>query len=117
VTTPNRPPIYLLRLRPLVLVPTDTPTSRPKNRLTKTAQIALRALTEAVDDQGTPAPASPRIPANVKVTTIEAWRQQAYRMNISTGEQAAKRKAFHRASEFLIAAQRIGTWDELAWLA
>ncbi|MPZ57502.1 MAG: AAA family ATPase [Rhizobiales bacterium] len=102
-----------------VLVPTDAPaaSSASKTVLTRGAQIALRALADAVTEQGKPAPASGRIPNAAKVVTLAEWRQQAYRQNISTGEQDAKRKAFARASEQLIAMQRVGAWDDWVWLA
>jgi hypothetical protein len=88
-----------------VVVPVESaavPTGRaPKaSRLSKAAQTALRALAEAIDEQGKPAPASNHIPASVKVVSMDAWRQQAYRRGISTSdEDRAKQMAFKRAAE------------------
>jgi hypothetical protein len=56
-------------------------------KLPKAAQIALRALTEALDEQGMPAPASNHIPSGVKVVDITIWRQQAYRRGISSSDE------------------------------
>ena len=103
-----------------VVVPVEGGPRRqpPKSgRLTKAAQIALRALTEALDEQGQPAPASNHIPHSSKVVTVSAWRQQAYRRSISTSEEErAKQQAFKRASESLIAVGRVAAWDSYVWL-
>jgi AAA domain len=103
-----------------VVVPMENLPPRSPNsaRLTKAAQIALRALAEALDEQGLPAPASNHIPPKVKVVEISTWRQQAYRRGISTSEEdRAKQQAFKRASEHLIAGGRVGMWDKLVWMA
>ena len=103
-----------------VVVPVEGGPRRqpPKSgRLPKAAQIALRALTEALDEQGQPAPASNHIPHGIKVVTVSAWRQQAYRRGISTSEEErAKQQAFKRASEYLIGAGRVAAWDSHVWL-
>jgi hypothetical protein len=103
-----------------VVVPVEGGPRRqpPKSgRLPKAAQIALRALTEALDEHGQPAPASNHIPHSIKVVTVSAWRQQAYRRGISTSEEErAKQQAFKRASEYLIGAGRVAAWDGHVWL-
>jgi AAA domain len=87
------------------------------NRIPKAAQIALRALAEAVNEQGTVPPASNHIPTGVKVVPVSIWRQQAYRRGISTSsEDRAKQQAFKRASEHLIGSNRVGIWNEQVWL-
>jgi hypothetical protein len=87
-------------------------------RLPKAAQTTLRALTEALDEQGKPSPASNHIPSNVKVVDAAIWRQQAYRPGISTSnEERARQMAFKRASEHLIGSGRVGMWDSAVWLA
>jgi hypothetical protein len=92
-------------------------TEPKRQRDPKAAQIALRALAEAIDEQGMAAPPSTHIPAGVKVVSISAWRQQVYRRGISTSdEERAKQQAFKRASEYLIATARVGVWDGLVWL-
>jgi AAA domain len=91
--------------------------TKPKKSPTipKTAQIALRALFEAVSECGEAAPASNHIPKGVKVATVERWRDYAYRMGISTGEARAQQKAFKSGSECLIAAEKVGVWGNYVW--
>jgi hypothetical protein len=87
-------------------------------RLPKAAQIALRALNDVLAECGEPAPASTHIPAGIQVTTIDRWRQYAYRSGISAGETPrARQMAFERASQQLVAAQAVGIWDQYAWAA
>jgi hypothetical protein len=87
-------------------------------KMPKAAQIALRALAEAVDEQGQTPPASAHIPAGVRAVSVPVWREQCYRRGICTTEgDRAKRQAFKRASEHLIGSSSIGIWDDLAWLA
>jgi hypothetical protein len=84
--------------------------SRPK--LTKGAKIALAALHEAIGECGTVPPASNHIPQNVKTVTIAQWREYAFRRGIcSSDEPRAKRMAFQRASEGLIAAKSAAIWE------
>ena len=95
----------------------DVPLRRDaKAKLPKTASIALRALSEAVLDYGQPAPRSAGLPPTMKIVTAEQWRQESYRRGISASDEPeAKRKAFRRASEFLIGANRVGYLDEMVW--
>ncbi len=88
-----------------------------KKPLTPAAKIAKDALTEAICEMGQPAPASTLVPRSVRnVTTIENWRQCAYRMGISTGDERAQQAAFKRGSEFLIAEHVVGILGKIAWL-
>jgi hypothetical protein len=87
-----------------------------KAKLTNSANIALRALSEAVLNDGRDAPPTAPIPFGTKVVTLDCWRQQAYRRGISTGEQRAKQQAFRRGTDQLISLSRVGVWEELAWL-
>jgi hypothetical protein len=43
------------------------------------------------------------IPENVRVTTIERWRDYAYRLGISDGEARAQQQAFRHAKDGLLA--------------
>jgi hypothetical protein len=87
------------------------------NRLPKAATTALRALTEALDEQGQVPPASNHIPSNTKVVTTAVWRKQAYLRGISTSdEERAKQQAFKRASDYLIGAGPVGFWNYQVWL-
>ena len=87
-------------------------------RLPKGAQIALRALQKAIDEVGAIPPAADNIPAKVKTVTVDQWRQYAYRIGISTSDEPrAKRQAFQRASETLLAGKEIAIWEPQVWLA
>jgi hypothetical protein len=103
-----------------VVVPADeilqkgTPQTKT-TRLPKAAQIALRALGEAVQELGAVPPASNHIPTGVRTVTIDDWRKYANARGISTGEERAKQQAFKRATDLLIANQHVGIWDEQAW--
>jgi hypothetical protein len=53
------------------------------------------------------------VPATAHVTTLERWREYAYRRGISASEMPrARQAAFQRASEHLVGAQAVGIWDE-----
>jgi hypothetical protein len=89
--------------------------SKPRP-MPKSAQIALRALHKAVDETGAVPPASNHIPSGVRVVVgLNAWRQYAYSMGISSGEDRAKQKAFKTAYDHLLAGRHIGVWNEQAW--
>ena len=51
--------------------------------------------------------------------TVGQWRDDAYRMGISTSdEDRAKRQAFKRASEYLIGMEPppVKVWNDQVWL-
>ena len=104
-----------------VIVPVETDPATPtrpktKRRLPKAAQIALTALINAIGEVGTPAPPSNHIPHNVKVTTLERWRDYAYRQGISASEKPrARQAAFSRTVDHLNADGHVGVWDEFVW--
>src|SRR5262249_54443163 len=84
-------------------------------RLSKAAQIALRALREALDEVGAIPPASNHIPAGVRCVSIDQWRRNAYARGISTSEKPrARQAAFQRAVEHLNGSV-IGIWGDHAW--
>jgi hypothetical protein len=88
--------------------------AKPKP-LTNAAKTALRALDMAVGDLGE-VPPSNHVPAGARAVTVKQWREYAFKVGISTSEDApAKGADFNRASETLIAAQRVGVWDIYAW--
>jgi hypothetical protein len=100
----------------VIPVATGQRAARRAPRLPKAAQTALRALQEAIEEFGEPAPASNHVPPGIKVTTLDRWRQYAYARGISASEESrAKQQAFRRASEHLIGAQIAGVWNELCW--
>ena len=102
-----------------VVVEVDGPaTAAKKTNLSKGAVIALRALGEAVDELGVKSTnLAAQIPAGAKTVTNAQWQKQSYMRGISVSdEDAAKRMAFKRSSEHLIASGRVGSWDGLVWL-
>ncbi len=102
-----------------VIVPVDGATPMRKaalTSLTKGAKIALRALHEAIGEVGAIPPESSHIPRNMKAVTMPEWRAYSYRMGLSSSEDdRAKRQAFHRATETLIAANQVAVWGDHAW--
>ena len=53
----------------------------------------------------------------VTTCNAEQWRQYAYRMGISAGEDRAKQQAFKRASDHLISGGHVGIGDGHVWPA
>jgi len=102
-----------------VVIDAEQPTRQTKTAaLSKTAQIALRALAEAVDECGRPPPTVHQIPSGVRTVSQEQWRDQSYLRGISISQgESAKRMAFKRASEQLIGSNRVGIWDNHVWIA
>jgi AAA domain len=102
-----------------VLVPCDTPLvaeAAKRKAMPKGAQIALRALAEAIDEVGNLMPASSHIPARTKTVTFEQWRTYAYGRGISTSDEPrARQQAFKRATEYLIGEEHVGVWNNQAW--
>jgi hypothetical protein len=104
----------------LVILPEDAgpiAKERPTAKMPKAAQIALRALAEAITERGEVPPASNHIPGGIKTVSVSVWRQQAYLRGISeSNEDRARQQAFKRAFERLIATGRVGIWDGEVWL-
>jgi hypothetical protein len=72
-----------------VLISADAPTdaaNKKSRRLSKGAEIALRALKEAVEELGTVPPASNHIPPKAKVVTMKQWRDYAARRGICSSD-------------------------------
>lgn len=106
-----------------VIVPVEVDADAAPNpeekraRGSKAARIALRALGEAIDEIGEPPPASNHIPATARTTTVEHWRDYAYRRGISTSaEPRARQLAFRRATEHLVEGRDVGIWDDRVWI-
>jgi hypothetical protein len=85
--------------------------------LSRPQQRAMAMLVVALAKGGEPAPPSGKYPKNVRVVTMEQWRDHCHRGGLSpTGTDAAKRMAFKRAASELIALGRIDVWDERVWI-
>ena len=104
-----------------VVIETDVSCAKIPKRgksLSKSAQIALKALQMAVTKAGEVPPASNYIPSNVRIVSIGLWREIAYGMGISgSDDPRAKQTAFKRGAEALLAAELVGAWQEHRWLA
>jgi hypothetical protein len=102
-----------------IVLPADIEagTAKPTRKLPNAAKIAHRALIEALDRHGEPAPASTYIPAMVRIVTEEQWRAVCYKLGISGGERRAREVAFDRARTRLVADQLVGTYEGLYWVA
>jgi hypothetical protein len=99
-----------------VPIPTDAIEMRPRGpRITGAAEIARTALASILANSGQTV-VRDGIPTGVPTVTVEAWRAEAYRFGISTGDADAQRKAFQRATEKLLGARVAVIRDGLAWL-
>lgn len=89
---------------------------RKKKPLTASAKIALDLLRVAMGEAGRSAPASHHVPASASVIDYDLWRRYCYQGQVSdSDDQDAKRKAFGRAAETLIAQKIVGKWDTVVW--
>jgi hypothetical protein len=102
-----------------IIEPIEDVSASPKRQanLSKGAQIALRALQDAISECGFIPPASNHVPNGTQTVTVEQWRDYSYRWGISDSPlENSKLKAFGRAHEALVAAQRVGAWYPHVWL-
>jgi hypothetical protein len=101
-----------------VVLETDAQQSRSKKgkALCKRDMICKAALQQAIVEAGEKPPASNHIPANVRVATRSLWKSYAFAKGVSGSEsEDAKRKAFERGAESLIALGAAGAWNEWCW--
>ncbi len=94
--------------------------------LTGANLVAYKALIAALDDLEASDEIDPNTALEVsnalncaipdRVVHIERWRAMAYDMGISDGGAEAKKKAFKRAREKLIAEGSVITWKEMCWV-
>ena len=78
---------------------------------------ALELLVDAIARHGEVPPASNHIPIGKLCISKAVWRDACYRGTVSDSDKPdAKRKAFARAANELVAAGRVGTWDNLFWV-
>ncbi len=94
----------------------DESMAGPQRRLSPAQGRALQLLSEAIGTGGEVPPANNHIPNGVRCVRESVWRDYCYRGAISAGDQDAKRIAFKRAAEALLAAGRIGKWEPWVWL-
>ncbi|HVB15688.1 MAG TPA: AAA family ATPase [Stellaceae bacterium] len=100
-----------------VVEPAEAPSANAKAaRLSPAQGRALQLLADAIDTAGETPPASNHIPPSTRCVSEDLWREYCYRGAISSGDQHAKRMAFKRAAEALVAAGRVGKWEPVVWL-
>jgi hypothetical protein len=89
----------------------------PKLKLPAAAQTALNQLKNALATTGAVAPACDHIPSNVLTVDYDLWRRYCYAGGISSTDSAeAKKKAFGRAADNLIANEFVKRWEQYVWL-
>jgi hypothetical protein len=91
------------------------PKTKAKLAISKAAKIALRALNEALADDGKIIISS-YAPDNTKAVSEEMWRKYAYKRGISVGADRAKQKAFKAATQSLLTSAVVATWDDQYWV-
>jgi hypothetical protein len=78
---------------------------------------ALELLREAINRAGKIPAACNHIPSNTPCIPEALWRDYCYSGQITKSDKSdAKRQAFNRAAEALVAAGYVGTWNDQVWL-
>jgi hypothetical protein len=78
---------------------------------------ALDLLGEAINKDGEIPPACDHIPPHTPCVSEDLWRKYCYAGQVAESDKPdAKRQAFNRNAKALIAASRIGKWDEFVWI-
>jgi len=96
----------------------DAKKENSRAKLTKSQRRAMEMLERVIIDLGKPGPISSQYPTNIKVVTVEQWRDACFKGGLSpAGTEASADKAFRRAMKDLLALHRVGTWDGLVWIA
>jgi hypothetical protein len=92
------------------------PNSKRK-RLTASQQRALDLLGDVINTAGQIPATCDHIPPNTRCVPESLWRENCYAGQIAQSDkQDAKQKAFKRAAADLLAANRIGKWNDLVWI-
>ncbi|QDF96782.1 hypothetical protein CJ010_09700 [Azoarcus sp. DD4] len=104
----------------------DDPAPIGRKPLTGAVGVAYRALDAALGDMKTSrmldaafageASNALNCPAPEAAVHVDDWRAMAYDMGISDGDGEAKKKAFKRAREKLIADSMVKVWKDMCWL-
>ena len=110
-----------------VVVPVDDPTPPgPPRRREPTGKtgvvlptgntgVVFRALQRAIAERGEEAPSSDHIPSGVRVVSPDCWREYADNM-MSESTADARRKAFKRGYDSLLASGHVCVWGSNAWI-
>lgn len=88
---------------------------RPRKPLKPEQRLALEALSEAILNDGRPAPVSCGAPSDAKAIHRDAWREELYRRGVLDRSHSNPSVAFGRLRNGLAAAGAIVERDELIW--
>jgi len=105
----------------LVVDAADAPTKPAKKpvKLPDSAKIALKHLKNALasPNDSEPVPDNSHVKRGTRGVKLELWQKCCYQAGISQGEgDSAKRMAFNRAIEKLIAEELVTCWGEWVWV-
>jgi hypothetical protein len=103
-----------------VIVPAEisAAATRSKPRKLRAAErVALDALADVLARHGEVPPSNSHIPANIPCVAEKLWRDNAIARGLSDSDNSDNQKrAFRRARTELVAAGRVGNWQEFSWL-
>lgn len=94
--------------------PTTAQTTSSRPRLTETKQRALDILKDLIGTAGQDG--HPSVPPGCPSVPDQSWRHGFYARGMAAATQDAMRKAFDRASGFLIAHHIVGLNDHRVWI-
>lgn len=100
-----------------VVVPQDADPKQPatkRHKLTKTAEMGMRALHMALDKSGAYLPALPEYPERTFAASSTVWREEFYQLK--GGEPSHKRTYFSRAETELVGAGVITQRNGFVWV-
>jgi hypothetical protein len=103
-----------------VVQPSDAavvPQTRPGKRLNDKHKLALNALTECLLTASQPAPVAFQLPAGIRVTAVDRWRDELRSSGVIDQEAANPREDFRRIKNALKARNLLGERDGLIWSA
>jgi hypothetical protein len=90
---------------------------KSSKRVSGAFQTALRCLREVIEECGIRPPSSEHIPQEMKVVTIQQWRECCYRRGISSSVEArARQQAFQRAFNKLVGSGDAAVCEEYVWI-
>jgi RecA-family ATPase len=103
-----------------VLVPTgvivEKPAKTKQKKMAGNAQVVFDSLNQGMQQHGAIHPGSDHIPHGKHILSLDLWRRFAYQRFGSDMADTAKRVAFFRARESLMANGTIGIWDDSVWI-
>jgi hypothetical protein len=89
----------------------DARVSKKRAKLSDKAELARRALVDLVADEGKPAPAAWKLPGDIKVVPVDAWRKTMKRKGV-----AGDRRKFWGLKDGLKRKGFVGEQDGQVWI-